>query len=161
LRATFPIAPGRVSGPITPTPRGARGYGLGALGGVGCVERACFTGCLGFAPQGRHSPSGHREAPSWRVTRRAPRHSPHHHPEPGRQEFLKVHPRPEGARLSVVKLSWMCASLASGKPMPPGANSRAETMMPHPWGHPSGEGSPEGVEPAPFRAGSPQRAQGA
>jgi hypothetical protein len=94
--ATFPVAPGRVSGPVTPTPHGARDYGFRALGGVGCVESVCFTGCLRFTPQGRHSPSGHHKAPTWRVTRRAPRHSPHHSPEPGRQEFLKVHPALKG-----------------------------------------------------------------
>ena len=65
--ATGEVALGRVSGPVTPTPRGARGYGFKALGGVGCVERSCFTGCLMFAPQGRHSPSGHHEAPTWRA----------------------------------------------------------------------------------------------
>ena len=30
--ATFPVAPGRVSGPVTPTPLGARGYEFKALG---------------------------------------------------------------------------------------------------------------------------------
>jgi len=67
FRATFPVAPGRVSGPVTPTPRGARSYGLKALGGLGCVESVCSTGYLRFAPQGRHSPSGHHKAPSWRA----------------------------------------------------------------------------------------------
>ena len=100
--ATFPVAPGRVSGPVTPTPRGARGYGLGALGGVGCVERVCFTGCLMFAPQGRHSPSGHPEAPSWRACPQGSQTQPSSQPRTGETGVLKVHPALEGARLSVV-----------------------------------------------------------
>jgi len=95
--ATFPVAPGRVSGPVTPTPLGARGYGLGALGGVGCVECGYLnTGCLRFAPKVVIAPAGTTKLPPGGPARRAPRHSPHRSPEPGRQEFLKVHPALKG-----------------------------------------------------------------
>jgi len=63
-------------------------------------------------PKAVIAPAGTTRLPPGGPTRRAPRHSPHHHPEPGRQEFLKVHPRPGRARLSVVSFTGFPAYLS-------------------------------------------------